>query len=320
MTTMPELTAPDYTIARFLIERGLGACLPDRLRRRGPPVPGPLRRARPPAGAAAPRPRRASVDAPSLFHWGYSDRRLAGRRLVGRGHRRAHRRRPAAARSAAGHDARLVRPLGPLPVDRQRRRDVLRVRLGVAPPRGGLPCDLPRQRRGGAAVARHPCLPMAGLPGRVRGRPDQAPRRSLLARPDLHGLPPRDAADAEPAVAGGSTTCRGGSTASRSSATSSPSSSCRSACSCPSRSRASPPSLMIGSQLYLVVSGNYAWLNWLTISPRSPGSPIRWSRRPRVPPTPACAVRRSRSSSWPPSSSSSSAGGRSATWPARARR
>ena len=71
-------------------------------------------------------------------------------------------------------------------------------------------------------------VPLARLPRRVRRRADQAARRSVLARPDLHGLPPRDPADAEPVVAGSSTTCRGRSTGSRSSGTSWPSCRCRS--------------------------------------------------------------------------------------------
>jgi uncharacterized membrane protein YhdT len=73
---MPDLTAPDYTIARFVIERGLALIyliafvvairqFPALCGERGlQPAPRLLARAR-------------FLDAPSLFHWGYSDRRLA---------------------------------------------------------------------------------------------------------------------------------------------------------------------------------------------------------------------------------------------------
>ena len=72
---MPDLTAPDYTIARWVIERGLGLLyliaftvairqFPALCGERGlEPAPRFLARAR-------------FLDAPSLFHWGYSDRRL----------------------------------------------------------------------------------------------------------------------------------------------------------------------------------------------------------------------------------------------------
>jgi uncharacterized membrane protein YhdT len=73
---MPDLTAPDYTIARFVIERGLGLIyliafvvaarqFPALCGERGlQPAPRVLARV-------------GFRDAPSLFHWGYSDRRLA---------------------------------------------------------------------------------------------------------------------------------------------------------------------------------------------------------------------------------------------------
>lgn len=73
---MPELTAPDYTIARAVIERGLALIyliafivairqFPALCGERGlEPAPSFLARVR-------------FLDAPSLFHWGYSDRRLA---------------------------------------------------------------------------------------------------------------------------------------------------------------------------------------------------------------------------------------------------
>src|SRR5688572_9773577 len=81
---MPDLSAPDYQIARFLIERGLGVIyliafvvayeqFPALCGERGlTPATRILR--------AVPFRR-----APSLFHWGYSDRRLRIVAAVGAG-------------------------------------------------------------------------------------------------------------------------------------------------------------------------------------------------------------------------------------------
>jgi hypothetical protein len=73
---MPDLTAPDYTIARFLIERGLALVYLIAFvvaARQFPALCGDR--------GLQPAPRRLArtrfIDAPSLFHWGYSDRRLA---------------------------------------------------------------------------------------------------------------------------------------------------------------------------------------------------------------------------------------------------
>src|SRR5438552_81403 len=72
---MPDFVAPDYPLARFLIERGLGLIylvafvvaarqFPALCGERGlEPAPRHLAR-------------RRFRDAPTLFHWGYSDRRL----------------------------------------------------------------------------------------------------------------------------------------------------------------------------------------------------------------------------------------------------
>ena len=72
---MPDLVAPEYTLARLVIERGLAAIyliafvvalrqFPALCGERGlEPAPSFLARAR-------------FLDAPSLFHWGYTDRRL----------------------------------------------------------------------------------------------------------------------------------------------------------------------------------------------------------------------------------------------------
>jgi hypothetical protein len=73
---MPDLTAPDYTIARFIIERGLALIYLIAFVvaiRQFPALSG--ERGLQPAARLLARAR--FLDAPSLFHWGYSDRRLA---------------------------------------------------------------------------------------------------------------------------------------------------------------------------------------------------------------------------------------------------
>src|SRR3989441_10833548 len=73
---MPDLTAPDYTIARFVIERGLALIYVIAFivaRRQFPALCGD--RGLQPASRILARAR--FLDAPSIFHWGYSDRRLA---------------------------------------------------------------------------------------------------------------------------------------------------------------------------------------------------------------------------------------------------
>jgi hypothetical protein len=73
---MPDLTAPDYTIARLVIERGLALLYVIAFvvaARQFPALCGEL--GLQPASRILSRTR--FLEAPSLFHWGYSDRRLA---------------------------------------------------------------------------------------------------------------------------------------------------------------------------------------------------------------------------------------------------
>jgi uncharacterized membrane protein YhdT len=73
---MPDLIAPDYTIARFVIERGLALIYVIAFvvaARQFPALCGD--RGLQPASRILARTR--FLDAPSIFHWGYSDRRLA---------------------------------------------------------------------------------------------------------------------------------------------------------------------------------------------------------------------------------------------------
>jgi len=79
---MPDLTAPDYTIARVVLERGLGLIYLIAFvvaLRQFPALSG--ERGLQPATRLLARTR--FLDAPSLFQWGYSDRRLAVVALAG---------------------------------------------------------------------------------------------------------------------------------------------------------------------------------------------------------------------------------------------
>src|SRR5207247_852757 len=99
-------------------------------------------------------------------------------------------------------------PVGPLPVVRERRPDLLRLWLGDAAPRDRLPGGLPGAPRPAlalppehAAVTRgdRPAA-LADLPPDVRSGADQAAGRPLLAGPHLPLLPLRDPAQPEPAL------------------------------------------------------------------------------------------------------------------------
>ena len=147
---------------------------------------------------------------------------------------------PAAARPALAADAGLVRAVGAVPVDRQRRAAVLRLRLGVAAAGGRRPRRLPRTGRHRPADPGRPPGAVAAVPGRVRRRADQDPRRRLLAEPDLPPLPPRDPADARPVQLVLPPPARRRCTGSRWRPTTSPSSSCRGCSSRRSRSPAWP--------------------------------------------------------------------------------
>lgn len=89
-----------------------------------------------------------------------------------------------------GRDGDVVRAVGALSVDRQRRADLVLVRVGVVAPRDRVPDDLSRQPRRGAPGAHVVDGPIAVVPGRIRCGADQVARRSLLARPDMSVLPP----------------------------------------------------------------------------------------------------------------------------------
>ena len=214
------------------------AHLPARVPRRAQPVPGPARRARPASRTPLSRQRRlwrgAEPLPPPLLRSPSPCRRPDGRRLVGLAGPGS-----SPGRAALASDARVVRPLGPVPLDRERRPAVLRLRLGVAPPRGRVPRDLPRRCPDGAPLPGPRPLPLARLSSGARRRAHQAAGRSVLARSHLHGLPPRDPADAEPAQLVRPPAAAPASTGSRSSATTLPSSSRRSSCSCRSLSRRS---------------------------------------------------------------------------------
>ena len=107
--------------------------------------------------------------------------------------------------------------------------------------------------------------PLAAVPRRVRRGADQAARRPLLARSDVSGLPPRDAADAGPAQLvlpslATPVSPRGSGGQPRRAARS-----CRSGCSLPQPIASVAAAIIAATQFWLVLSGNFSWLNWLTI-------------------------------------------------------
>ena len=268
---MDWFSAPDYRLARLVIERGLGLDLPDRVPGGAEPVPRPARRARPAARAPRSSGGRASGEAPEPVPPPLL-RPASPRSSRGSGPccRAAMVAGPAAGGAALAPDARLARPLGAVSLDRQRRPALLRFGWeSLLLEAGFLAIFL-----GNARTA--PPLPVLllfrwlAVPGGVRRGADQAPRRSVLARPHLPGLPPRDPADAEPAqlvlpsAAAGAPPGRGRS------ATTSPSSVAPFCLFLPQPIAGIGALLMIGTQAYLVLSGNYAWLNLLTMVSRSP--------------------------------------------------
>ena len=120
---------------------------------------------------------------------------MAGDRALGRRARRAF---GEAGLAPLGAD--VGSDVGPLSVLRERRADLLRLRLGNDAPRGGVPGGVSRRPRHGAAGPGDPADSLDALPGHVRRRPDQAARRPVLEGPDVPLLPLRDAADAEPVL------------------------------------------------------------------------------------------------------------------------
>ena len=121
---------------------------------------------------------------------------LCGSRLVGRGAVGGDGRGLGRRGAVVGRVLLWLTAVGALPVDRQRRPDVVFVRLGVAAAGDRVPGDLPRQRPGGAAGADDVAGALAVVPAGIRCGADQAARRLVLARSDLPVLPPRNPADA----------------------------------------------------------------------------------------------------------------------------
>ncbi len=104
-------------------------------------------------------------------------------------------------------------PLAALPLVRQRRPDLLRLRLGNATPRDGVPRDLSGRAHHGTECRDLLVIAMAALPAAVRRGAHQVARRSVLAGSDVSRVLLRDAADAESADVGTSTGCPRPSTA-----------------------------------------------------------------------------------------------------------
>src|SRR5207248_9961638 len=100
---------------------------------------------------------------------------------------------PAGRPRVAAH-ADVAGALADVSLNRQHRPDVLLLRLGIATPGGGFSRDFswPSQHRD--ANDDHVVVQVAAVPRGIRGGPDQAAPRQVLARPDVSVLPPRDPA------------------------------------------------------------------------------------------------------------------------------
>src|SRR5207302_5279832 len=107
--------------------------------------------------------------------------------------------RAAASRARLAANAGMADAVGAVPVDRQHRPDVLRLRLGIAAAGSWLPGDLPWSGEQRAPNHDAVAAALAAVPRRVRSWTDQDPPRSLLAQPDVSVLPPPNAAHAQPA-------------------------------------------------------------------------------------------------------------------------
>ena len=262
---MDWFTAENSWLARMLFQRSLAVRLPGRLRRRREPVPRPARRARPHPGAAVPRARCRSGARPA-----------SSTSTIPTG--------SSSASPGTGPRSPLPRSRGsPTRCPWPRRclsgsccgsstsRSSTSVRPGTASA-GSRCCWRRASWRSSWAthapqppIARPLAAAVAAVPPRVRRRADQAARRPVLARPDLPVLPPRDPADARPAQlvvpppAPAAAPHRGA--ANHVTQLVVPFGTVRA----PAGGRDCCRASMIVTQLWLVASGNFAWLNWLTI-------------------------------------------------------
>ena len=109
-------------------------------------------------------------------------------------------------------------------------------------------------------------VPVAAVPARVRRRAHQAARRPVLAGPHLPAVPPRDPAHAEPAQPAVPPPAAVAAPASRCWPTTGPSSSCPGSCSRPQPVAAGAAVVVLVTQGWLVLSGNFSWLNVLTMT------------------------------------------------------
>src|SRR5438309_1318802 len=158
-----------------------GGHLPDRVPGGAQPVPATVGRTRAAAGAALYGACAVSTQPepvlPALFGSAAGVGCLARHVAVSRDRGRAGRRV-----AADPVDGGLAGGMGAVPVDRQRRPDVLRLRLGVAAARSGVLRRLPGAGVAGAAGSGDLDDSLAAVSRRVRCRIDQDPRRSMLAR------------------------------------------------------------------------------------------------------------------------------------------
>src|SRR3984957_13023940 len=152
-------------------------------------IPGADRRAWAIAGAALSGPELVHPNAerlpPALLRSVFRESRMVGGGVGGRDGRGTGR-----GGAALDGGVAVAAAMGCVPVDRQRRPDLVLVRLGVADAGNRFPGNLSRQRPDRAAAADDVARPGAAFSPRVRPRPDQTSRRYLLAGSDLPVLPP----------------------------------------------------------------------------------------------------------------------------------
>lgn len=161
---MEWFTAPEYWFSRLVLERGIaGVYLIAFICAASNSAPSSARRAccRFAVSVCCVVPAGAQHLSLALLGQVLRDRRVVGCRAqhcTGRGHRRP--------RAAVGGDARVAAVVDAVPVDRQCRAAVIRLRLGTPAAGGRLSGGAPRQRQCCAAGAGHLAGAVAGFPYR----------------------------------------------------------------------------------------------------------------------------------------------------------
>ena len=149
-------------------------------------------------------------------------------------------------------------------LDLSHRAALLRLRLGIPPARSGFPRRIPRLPRGRTPTADDPFSALLRRPHRVRGGHDQDARGQLLAGSVRHGLSPSDPAHAQSVQPPCAPDARLVAPRGDSGQPYRPAQRTVAALPAPTH-RVVRRAVIIITQLALVITGNYAWLNWATI-------------------------------------------------------